>query len=90
MSFRVDGDQSSGLSPLPWMPAPDPNHHPDLVSVDRLFALMMRTMRGDSPRVSVRFEPVFGYPQSGQIDPDAMATDDETLFTIIDFKVIEK
>jgi hypothetical protein len=55
-------------------------------TIDRLFAELEAGLNGAADKVTVEYDPTYGFPTKADIDVEEMAIDDELYLTISDFE----
>ena len=82
-SFRVKAGVATAISELT---ATRRQEYEFFDSIEKLFAILDRSLARKPEKMAVEFEPVLGYPVWAAIDPRKDTYDDELTFTILNFK----
>jgi uncharacterized protein DUF6174 len=84
-SFRVKAGVATTISELS---AGHRKEYESFDTIEKLFAILNRSLSRRPEKMSVEFEPDLGYPVWADIDPRKDTYDDELKFTILNFKVL--
>ena len=57
-------------------------------TIDRLFAEIEAGLNGAADKVTVEYDPTYGFPTKADLDFEEMAIDDELYLTISDFEAL--
>jgi hypothetical protein len=87
VTFRVSDGTSALLTEIG-----EPEHRlfEQYNSVEKLFEFVRSALDRNAFKLSVEYDPEFGYPRSADVDYRQLTKDEEMSFRVTSFKVLEK